>query len=571
MSTDQSRGSSSPALAPRAGQARSPSLAAGRRDRGGRLRLSGPRRPARPCLAACSVMTLLGLLQAPGAHAGTYTIGDCPAAADHADTAGPWWLIEGDAPLAPKQECSGGSGDWMGLAVGENGPLLEGVGFDTAGLPLSIVHIRVWWRAIGAPSGSATAEIVASHLEGALNVPIATWVQPDTGSIWDTTAGPQELEFPASDNVDLVRLGQNCTTPYNTTVTGCKTQSQLQYDGLPVLVQLYGAEVTLLDQTPPTVIVTAAPEASSPITGSMSISFDATDPVGILKSELLVDGAPVATHDYSSSCTYSQLRPCPASESDQLSLEGSSLPEGTHQLAVRVTDAAGNIALGPARSVVTARPPVPNGDPCPRAAITVAADRERRVMRIPFGERPAIQGRLACGTTPISGASIDLESAPALGAFAPTVATLQTAANGTFRYKLPVGADRMLTFRYRAYSNEPSPTAQTALKIEVVPKITLHIRPRRTDNGGTITWRGAVKGGPYPVRGLPLLLQVRDRHRWQTFDQIVARNGKIGYRYTFRRTFQPTTYSFRVALPAGGAVGYPYASGASRTIRVHVG
>jgi hypothetical protein len=69
---------------------------------------------------------------------------------------------------------------------------------------------------------------------------------------------------------------------------------------------------------------------------------------------------------------------------------------------------------------------------------------------------------------------------------------------------------------------------------------------------------------------MAVLVQVKEGKRWQTFDELTVHGGKIGYHYTFRRTYQPTTYTFRVALPSGGAVGYPYASGASRPVNVHV-
>ena len=88
-----------------------------------------------------------------------------------------------------------------------------------------------------------------------------------------------------------------------------------------------------------------------------------------------------------------------------------------------------------------------------------------------------------------------------------------TAPDGTFLYEVAPGPSRRLTFSYRAYSNEPSPTAQSTLLVNVTPKITLHISPWRTHNNGTITWRGRIEGGPYPADGMPLLAQVREGKR----------------------------------------------------------
>jgi hypothetical protein len=46
--------------------------------------------------------------------------------------------------------------------------------------------------------------------------------------------------------------------------------------------------------------------------------------------------------------------------------------------------------------------------------------------------------------------------------------------------------------------------------------------------------------------------------------------GRFHYSYRFHATEEPTTYSFRVALPNNGAQGYPYTSGSSNTVNIHV-
>jgi hypothetical protein len=229
---------------------------------------------------------------------------------------------------------------------------------------------------------------------------------------------------------------------------------------------------------------------------------------------------------------------------------------------VRITDGAGNTAIAPV-------PHLANGFPCQGPTIAVTANRKTTQVTIPFGRGAAIEGRLACGSTPVPGAIVQLGTA-ALPGVPVASGPVLTAPDGTFRFQLPPGPSRELVFSYRAYSNEPAPTAQAAVKINVKPRIKLQISPRRTHNGGTITWRGRVEGGPYPVDGMPLLVQVKEGKRWQTFDELQAHNGKIGYQYTFLRTSRPTTYSFRVALPTGGDVGYPYATSASRRVNVHV-
>jgi hypothetical protein len=66
-------------------------------------------------------------------------------------------------------------------------------------------------------------------------------------------------------------------------------------------------------------------------------------------------------------------------------------------------------------------------------------------------------------------------------------------------------------------------------------------------------------------------VEVKERRGWRIFAQVVAGiKGHFHYAYRFHATDEPTTYTFRVALPHPGAQGYPYAWGASNIINVHV-
>ena len=60
--------------------------------------------------------------------------------------------------------------------------------------------------------------------------------------------------------------------------------------------------------------------------------------------------------------------------------------------------------------------------------------------------------------------------------------------------------------------------------------------------------------------------------RWMIYDVVRTRprDGRFTYRYTFERTTQSITYSFRVAIPASGVSGYPYQPTASPARSVHV-
>jgi hypothetical protein len=192
-------------------------------------------------------------------------------------------------------------------------------------------------------------------------------------------------------------------------------------------------------------------------------------------------------------------------------------------------------------------------------------------ITVAYGKDVTLHGRLACGGAPIRGALISIASAPITGSTLASTGSVITAGDGSFAYVAAAGPSRSLTATYKAYADDAGPAVTATAKLSVTPRITLKIAPRSTRNHSHIIWRGRVNGGPMPAAGVPLDLQYLDGRRWRTFDQVRARrNGTFSYRYKFERTTRATTYSFRVALPAGGVVGYPYSPSASvrRSVRV---
>jgi hypothetical protein len=205
---------------------------------------------------------------------------------------------------------------------------------------------------------------------------------------------------------------------------------------------------------------------------------------------------------------------------------------------------------------------IANGTPCAGPQLALKVNGRSNPAPIRYGHGATINGLLRCGSVPVREAKV-LVSGGLSG-------IVQTNAQGAFIFSVPPGPGRTLAFSYTAYSDDTTPAATARAVIAVYPVITLAIGPRHTHNDATITWRGKIAAGPYPPGGVTLLIQVREGRRWQTFDQITTSTGRFAYRYTFRRTTQPTTYTFRVALPASGSGGYPYAPAGSNTIRVHV-
>lgn len=89
------------------------------------------------------------------------------------------------------------------------------------------------------------------------------------------------------------------------------------------------------DSTPPSVSLTS-PASGAQVSGTIAVTFDASDNVGVARVELLVDGAVVGSD---SAAPYS------------ISLDTRSLSNGAHSLGGRAVDTSGNAATAATRSV----------------------------------------------------------------------------------------------------------------------------------------------------------------------------------------------------------------------------
>jgi hypothetical protein len=369
---------------------------------------------------------------------------------------------------------------------------------------------------------------------------------------------------------------------------------------------VYAADIDLVDDTPPTVSDVSGPlVAGGPLSGQQAISFNASDgQSGVYSGSLIVDGKTQesqildtnggacqslnVTKDGQRSFEYAQ--PCESSVSASLTLNTNLLAAGKHSLELIVEDAAGNKTIAYNGTITTSGPPtiavnggsitgaltpptpaqIANGQPCAGEALELAINGNRKPPIVPYGKPVTVRGVLRCGTLPIRDVRIAVATlgGPASAAIDTSV---QTALDGSFSYKVPTGPDRTLRFSYTAYSNDPGPSATATAAIMISPRISLSIKPHHVRNRHTIYWTGTIAGGPYPQQGVTLDVEVQEGRHWKIFDQVVAnRKGRFRYSYHFRLTEEPTTYTFRVALPDTGAQGYPYTHGASNRVEVDV-
>jgi hypothetical protein len=520
----------------------------------------------KPWVIVAVLAALLGPLMASNAHAGTYVINNCPSAPGANGNPGPWTVF--GAPQNTRGSCTGGPGNWIGPEGGSMSPgELDGVQVVVpAGSGITIREARIWWVVPHQSSGADTFALAS----------VNTGLVEESGTPKNSAITPDEWVLP-STTTELT-LADYCSN--DDAGNGCVFGGGENPD-----LELLGSQLTLADSNLPIGTVTGGALAGTgTLAGTESLTYNAQDSdSGVRLVQLLVGGRTVAQKDYLAECPYENFAACPTTVSDEIQWNTTAASNGTHELAMRVVNAAGNASIvdehtvtinnpgvGVNGSINGRGPHIANGNPCAGEALELVVNGRRRPPIITYGKTVTVRGVLHCGTVPIRGARVVIKTVggPRSAAIDTSV---QTALDGSFSYKVPAGPDRQLRFGYTAYSDDSAPSASATAAILIRPKIKLKIRPRHTSNAHTIYWAGTLTGGPYPPEGVTLDVEVQEGRSWRIFDQVVAnRRGRFRYSYRFHATGEATTYTFRVALPHTGAQGYPYTWGASNSINVHV-
>ncbi len=159
-------------------------------------------------------------------------------------------------------------------------------------------------------------------------------------------------------SAETLTLGLECTAP---TGHECITGA----DGFHAAVAtMYAAEVTIEDNTPPTLQPPTGPLWEPGAyggfhNGTESVTVSAEDVGGGVQSIVLAaEGHPIET--YSAPCNFTFVQPCPLSAGQQtFTLPTTELPDGTHTLTLTATDAAGNESQVAAKQITVANDPPP--------------------------------------------------------------------------------------------------------------------------------------------------------------------------------------------------------------------
>ena len=208
----------------------------------------------------------------------------------------------------------------------------------------------------------------------------------------------------------------------------------------------------------------------------------------------------------------------------------------------------------------------------PHATIhTAAAGLLRRtIVRRYANSGLKLTGQLVDHTgAPMAGAAIELRQLAAYpGARNALLATATTNATGVWTLRVPKGPSRLITVGYRSRSNDPTFATQLQYRETVTAGVHLSA-PRAARPGRAFAFRGHLAGGYIPHGGALVSLEIFFDRQWREIALLrTNRRGAFAYRYTFA-AIGPATYRFRAALPH--TIGYPFASGASRSSFIHLG
>lgn len=337
--------------------------------------------------------------------------------------------------------------------------------------------------------------------------------------------------------------------------------------------QVRGMEITLSEDVPP---IVSPPGGTllegGPQSGVRTVTYSAFDPQsGLAKVEVLFDDTVVASRDLTTRCAMSDLTVCPASDDGTLSVDTSTVSNGSHRMTLRVQDAAGNQRVADmAGAVEIANQAVPRGPSGPSSVPTLIArfkGSSRSTLTVPYGRRVSLRGQLTdVSQSGPGGAQIEvLERPEGRGAREVAAGRTQTNPDGTFAFVL-LGHRPSRTVRLTYRSAAGAQAVSDALKLRVRAASSLGASLR----GRVIRFRGRVRSGPIPRRGKTVRMEGRaPGSSWTSFDiRRTDRKGRFfgTYRLPIRRP--GVKLKIRVAVPSER--GYGYVTARSRTVTLRV-
>ncbi|HEY1689731.1 MAG TPA: hypothetical protein VGF95_12810 [Solirubrobacteraceae bacterium] len=392
-------------------------------------------------------------------------------------------------------------------------------------------------------------------------------------------------------------------------------------EGFATVINLYASDMLLQETALPSVTnVTGALATQEPIAGEASLAFQAQDQgSGVYQQVVEVDGNQIQrsiVDEAEGRCkpleagteplAFLYPRPCPATVQGHVTLDTSTLTDGTHQLRIAVTNAAGNTSTVLERQIDVANhagesgehgqdgspPPTggtqvpsegtsaaPNGSPASATATLTAHWATGKAHRsgssgasvtAAYGHAQTIDGRLTGpGGKPIAGALIGVTARATYGGAKPkAMHAARTGKAGAFALKLPSkdSSSQAVELSY-ADTIGGKPVAVKTLTLHVKAGVQLHVTPTTTAAGKAIALSGRVLGGPIPQGGKQVVLEARSKGtRWLQFKVLhTGRDGRFHASHRFRLP-GPIRYRFRAICPH--EADFPFLAGGSKAVGV---
>jgi len=358
--------------------------------------------------------------------------------------------------------------------------------------------------------------------------------------------------------------------------------------GYAAVAYLYAADLVLEQNERPSASNVSGPLATEqPVHGTSDLIFSATDPgAGIYQALFSVDGNVVQSaliDENGGRCrnvgqttdglpAFFYLQPCLKSLTADVGFDSTKVSNGVHHLIVSVSDPAGNTATVLDRTVIVQNELGICNAECDGQASLHTADTQllrRTITRRYANSGVTLTGQLVDHAgVPMTGAMIELRQQVSYpGAPNVLVATTTTDAKGGWKLRVPKGPSRLITVGYRSRSNNPAFATQLQYRETVAAGVRLSA-PRHARPGRAFAFRGGLAGGYIPPGGALVSLEIFFGGEWREIALLrTNRRGVFAYRYTFA-AIGPATYRFRAQLPH--TIGYPFASGASRSSYIHV-
>jgi hypothetical protein len=523
-------------------------------------------------IASVVIAAGLGLVSAPAALAGTYTVYGCRTPGGGAAPMSGWSDTLQVYPAYWQNSCPTAALMWMSADAHADGRYAEETFVAPPGT--TIQHYTLV-RAVRLAHS-------AGYYYQAYEQTSGYWTMVEGCNTYNSCHDFGDYQNPTDPSNVFSHSGDSATTAVQLKILcgmsgGCP--SEPGPGGVTATAWLFQSQMTLQDNSAPkfTVPPTGPLVGGGVLAGIQPVTIAATDSgSGVYQAEIEVDGRVVQSQALDNTGTCQQpfvaTVPCPLSANGTAQFNTASIPDGTHTLRLLVTDAAGNTAAWGPVTITTVNNPC---SPVPAVpGLTVSAGFVRHVhkrirlaerLTTSYSRRPVVVGSLtSAGGAPVGNAPMCVAVQDAYpGAPIVPVASLSTNNAGGFAYRLMPGPSRTVYFIHRV----PGGAIAGSVRLNVRVPVRVHLNSHRFLNGQVMTWHGRLPG-PIPA-GTLAIMQVWRGNRWQIFQNVaVLPGGKWVGRYRFEFTQGAQPYTFRLFVPHQS--GYPYAAGWSRPMHVTV-